>query len=236
MYMGSTVFLRRYLVRFDNILMHAILLLMVVLATIKFLEWQDFLRYAKALAEWAEVLQVDATTLISLHEDILHVTSEDPGKDSRYRKRILSYILSHATAWPSPSLQLALLACTSSVQDVNKLPLVAPLIEKLSMGDAEVLLTGLDQDQRQIYINSLLSTLDCIDSSNSGLVFPALLELVRKGLSNPEKESALRGAPIAMKAVTLVLQTSQKLELCHLLLSLTENFDQVGLHPQKEID
>jgi hypothetical protein len=142
----------------------------------------------------------------------------------RYKRRILFYLLSHVTAWPTISLRLALLASTSSVQEPSKLSLVAPLIQELSTGSTGSLLAGLGQIQRQVYINSLLSGFRYMEASSvvghMGLVFPALSELVRRALSEPEEETTLREVPATMKMVLPALQTSQRLELCQLLLSM----------------
>jgi hypothetical protein len=59
------------------------------------------------------------------------------------------------------------------------------------------------------------------------LVFPALSELVRKALSEPEEEMSLREVPATMKIVLPVLQTGQRLELCQLLLSMLPPSGQV---------
>ncbi|KIM29205.1 hypothetical protein M408DRAFT_120332 [Serendipita vermifera MAFF 305830] len=197
-------------------------------AIIKLLEWLDFLRYAKALAAHAETLKVDAGVLISVHEDILQIVDEDSGKDSRYKRRILSYLLSHVAAWPSSSLRLALLACTSSIQDTSKLSLVASLIEELSKVETDIFLAGLEQEQQQVYVNSLLSAFNCADSSAVGPLFPALLELVRRALSNKETERALHGASSVIKTMGPSLPSTQKLEICHLLLSLADPVDQTN--------
>jgi hypothetical protein len=190
---------------------------------------------------------MDSTALISLHEDILRVDAEDSGKESRcvlflvhvlcliehyrYKRRILFYLLSHVTAWSTISLRLALLASTSSVQEASKLSLVAPLIQELSTGSTESLLVGLDQTQRQVYINGLLSGFRYMEAPSAtgpmGLVFPALLELVRKALSEPEEEMTLHEVPSTMKMVLPALQTSQRLDLSQLLLSMSELSGQV---------
>lgn len=149
----------------------------------------------------------------------------------RYKRRILCYLLSHVIAWPTISLKLALLACTSSVQDASKLSLIAPLIQELSTGNTESLLAGLDRTQRQIYINGLLSGFHYMEASSiaspMGLVFPALSELVRKALSVPEEEIALCEVPATMKMVLPALQPGQRLELCQLLLSMSNPSGQV---------
>ena len=169
--------------------------------------------------------------LINFHEDILQVISDDSGKESRYKRRIISYLLSHATAWPRLSLRLALIACTSMVQDISKLSLLAPLIEELSKSEIGTLLAGWDGAQQQAYVNGILSAFNDMDPSAASPVFPALLELVRKALSDPDKESNLRGVFGTIKVVTATIQINQRLEICHLLLSLTEHVDQVcGFH------
>jgi hypothetical protein len=128
---------------------------------------------------------------------------------------------------------LALLASTNSVQEAGKLLLLSPLIQELSIGSTESLLVGLDQTQQQAYVNGLLSAFRYTEvSSISGplsLVFSTFLELVRKALSEPEKAVALRGVPSTMQMILPALQTSQRLELSQLLLSMPEPAGKVYL-------
>lgn len=109
--------------------------------------------------------------------------------------------------------------------------MVAPIVQELSQGSTETVLAGLDQAQQQVYVSGLLSAFGCMEASviaaPMGSVFPALLELVRKALSEPDKEVALRGAPATMQMVIPALFTTQRLQLCHLLISMNEPAGQV---------
>lgn len=144
---------------------------------------------------------------------------------------MLSYLLSHATAWPNIGLRLALLASTSPVRDATKLSLVAPLIQELSVGGADTLLAELDLPQQRVYVNGLLSAFHYTAMSeiagSMGLVFPALLKLVHEALLGPKKETILSGVPSTVKMTLPALVASQRLELCNLLISMAEPTVQV---------
>lgn len=115
----------------------------------------------------------------------------------------------------------------STIPDPGKLQFVTPLIQELASEGAVELLKKLDSSQQEIYVNTLLSSLNYVEELPSGPLLTALFELVQRSGDAPETQTLLRGLPAVMEIVLRLMNSSQKLQLCHLLTSLIRKPSQV---------
>jgi hypothetical protein len=126
---------------------------------LKFLEWPDFVKLVATVAAWREHLNVDAVYLTVLLKDTLQVQPGNSSKDSKYKRRVFSYLLSHVVAWSGscPLLPVRILQEIHDVNDSMKLQALLPLLDTLAKSPSN-LLGRLSVNHQESYVAGLLSS------------------------------------------------------------------------------
>lgn len=156
--------------------------------SLKFLEWPDFVKLVATVAAWAEHLTVDAVYLTDLLKITLQIQPRDSSKDAKYKRRLLSYLLSHVVAWYAscPFLPAKILQETHDVHDSMKLQVLLPLLTALAKSPSDIL-GRLSVNHRESYVAGLLSSLQGGDvgafmNAEPSEEWETLKELARVGL------------------------------------------------------
>ena len=155
---------------------------------LKFLEWPDFVKLVATVAAWAEHLKVDAAYLKELLKSTLQVQPGDSSKDAKYKRRLLSYLLSHVVAWfaSCPGLPVKILQEIHDISDSMKLQVLLPLLDPLAKSPSSVL-GRLSVDHREAYVAGLFSSFQGKEvgsfmNAESSEEWETLKELARIGL------------------------------------------------------
>lgn len=161
--------------------------------SLKFLEWPDFVKLVATVAAWAEHLTVDAVYLTDLLESTLRVRPGESGKTAKYKRRLLSYLLSHVVTWfdSCPLLPVKILQEIHDVTDSMKLQILLPLLDALAKSPSSVL-GRLSVNHRESYVDGLLSSFQGKEvgsfmNADSSEEWETLKELARIGLKDSKR-------------------------------------------------
>ena len=160
--------------------------------SLEFLKWPDFVKLVATVAAWAEHLTVDAVYLTGILKDTLQVRPGDSG-DTKYKRRLLSYLLSHVVAWfaSCPLLSVKILQEINDVNDSMKLRVLLPLLDALAKSPSNVL-GRLPVNHRESYAAGLLSSFQGKEvgsfmNADSSKEWETLRELARIGLKGGKR-------------------------------------------------
>ncbi|KAG8860617.1 snoRNA-binding rRNA-processing protein utp10 [Serendipita sp. 411] len=197
------------------------------LGALKFLDMADFRRYTNSLFQYIDSIQLDAEAVARVHGEMLQPDETEPSKLTRYKQRVLSYLFSHACAWPNPNIRMAILESTSAVETASRLPLLYPLVIELSKNDPMELLVALQPSQRPIYVDRLLHAIKGINLSqvetDMNMVLPPLFAILKTYAEAPEEFVPLQGIVGTLHSLTNNLGEDHCLHLCRFILSLDES-------------
>ena len=213
--------------------------------SLKFLEWPDFVKLVATVAAWAEHLTVDEVYLTHLLKSTLRIQPGDSSKNAKYKRRLLSYLLSHVVAWidSCPLLSVKILQELHDVNDSMKLQMLLPLLDALAKSPSDVL-GRLSANHRESYVVGLLSSFQGKEvgsfmNADSSEEWETLKELARIGLKDSKQSftscesnfthNILIGSteishilPAEILPVYDVLKQSRRVELCQHLVSISE--------------
>ena len=127
-----------------------------------------------------------------LLKSTVQVQSGDSSKDAKYKRRFLSYLLSHVVAWftSCPLLSVQILHETHEISDSMKLRALLPLLVALTKSPSNVL-ERLSVNQRESYVAGLLSSFQgkavgAFMNADSSEEWETLKELARIGFGDGE--------------------------------------------------
>lgn len=132
-----------------------------VSADLKYLEWSDELHYLKLMASNRDQLVNDPDHLMPFNYEFLSPSKAENRKDTRQRRRILCYLISHAVCCPSQVVQLSILRSLHHVSDPIKFQMLIPLIERgISRTPSENKNTELEKYVLEVYDSSAAKDLN----------------------------------------------------------------------------
>jgi len=128
----------------------------------------------------------------------LQVRDGDSSKDTKYKRRLLSYLLSHVVAWfaSCPLLPVKILQEIHDVNDSMKLQDLLPLLDSLAKSPSNVL-GRLSDNHREPYVAGLLSSfqgkkIGSFMNADSSEPWETLKELAHIGLKGGKRRFASR--------------------------------------------
>ncbi|TFK83295.1 hypothetical protein K466DRAFT_498737 [Polyporus arcularius HHB13444] len=105
-------------------------------AKLQYLDWADFQKYMKTIAENRDNLLHDPAFLEALHREHLTHHKGEPKKIAGYKQRVLCYLLSHVNGCPLQKVKIALLQSVNTVSNEAKAEVLLPTIEALGTQEA----------------------------------------------------------------------------------------------------
>ncbi|THH26927.1 hypothetical protein EUX98_g7265 [Antrodiella citrinella] len=127
-------------------------------STLLYLDWADFTKYTQALNASAAHFLNDATFLSVFQQNALTSMRTDSKKESGFKQRVLSCLLSHVNACPILSVKISLLRSVEGVSSPTKLQMLLPAIESLAKQEFKA--QGETSTMQQQLATLLVSSID----------------------------------------------------------------------------
>ncbi|TBU55148.1 armadillo-type protein [Dichomitus squalens] len=200
-------------------------------AALQYLDWTDFQRYMKAIADNRDNLVHDPEYLQAFHREHLDGIKGESKRTAAYKQRVLCYLLSHINCCPLLSAKITLLRSVDLVSNEAKAQVLVPTIE-LVFAEQD-LQDSTNREQLQDLATFAASTFDASsvgDLNNTEKPTWALYErILTRTLRNGVWERA-RAALLhrLQRGLFAKLNVDRKTQLCRTLIQVTAEDDSLA--------
>ncbi|TDL26887.1 hypothetical protein BD410DRAFT_763071 [Rickenella mellea] len=97
-------------------------------ASLQYLDWADIGHYVNHLSEHREHLINDIESLPAIQHDFLSGQKADSKKTTKFKQRVLCFLLSHIVSCATMTTKLVLMTTIRHVRDFTKVQMLAPLV------------------------------------------------------------------------------------------------------------
>ncbi|KAI6037989.1 hypothetical protein EDC04DRAFT_2699173 [Pisolithus marmoratus] len=179
---------------------------------LQYLDTNDLVTYVKAMIESREQVVQDANFIKVFHHRHLQ------GSSTKYRRRVLSFLLSHVVAHPFPFARVALLHSLEDVSDSTKAFMLIPAVKSLTRDPATVSQTfgSLFDEYTSLVVAGFLTVtpanLSEAEGSETWPVFIAMLRSFFRSNTNTFARNCLAAA--LEKRLFTDLSLERRSEIC----------------------
>ncbi|KAH6904492.1 hypothetical protein BKA70DRAFT_1373519 [Coprinopsis sp. MPI-PUGE-AT-0042] len=185
---------------------------------LQYLDADDLKRYLDALLDHKDHFQGDPGYLGLFHGQYLIKNSGDRKRDTEYRKRVLSCLLSHVNTVSSPAIQSALLGSVRLVSDRSKLQLLLPAIQSLL---STALVQSKDLSSALLFSFNVTAVKDLND--NSKPFWKVFVDLLKKYLPLGANDTIANALVEGLRnGLSEKLDQNRKIEFCSALLDICD--------------
>ncbi|KAH8084910.1 armadillo-type protein [Cristinia sonorae] len=100
-----------------------------------YLDWPDFTKYIQALSSSGDHFLNDSTYLRIFHRHLLNVLKTDSKKESGFKQRVLSCLLSHVNACSSDHFKVSILTSLEGVSSPAKMQTLLSALERIAQSE-----------------------------------------------------------------------------------------------------
>ncbi|PIL25975.1 hypothetical protein GSI_11729 [Ganoderma sinense ZZ0214-1] len=193
-------------------------------AALQYLDWADFQKYMKAIADNRDNLIHDPAYLQAFHRDHLGLTKGDSKKTAGYKQHILCYLLSHVNCCPLLNFKVALLKSVDSVSNEVKAQVLTPTIERLLAAEQDCQ-NASKRRMLQDLATFAVSSFDALSAGDLNDAGKPIWDVYLKILTTTLKHSVWELARVALihrlqHGLFIKLDNDRRTQLCRTLIQV----------------